>query len=178
MMQMLAAGGLPLLTDGARVADANNPRGYCEWAPIKSLSRTPEVIEAAEGKAIKVISSLLPALSSQYEYKVIFMCRPLEEIVASQDKMLERLGKEVPSVSKESVVGAFQRHLDHVRAWLAKQPNMGVLYIPYSSLLETPKEVAHSVCRFLENLLDTEAMARQVDTLLYRERVVTNSRAS
>ncbi len=34
MMQMLAAGGLPALTDGARAADADNPRGYLEFERV------------------------------------------------------------------------------------------------------------------------------------------------
>ena len=31
MMQMLNAASLPLLTDGHRGADEDNPRGYFEW---------------------------------------------------------------------------------------------------------------------------------------------------
>ena len=39
IMQMLAAGGLSVLTDGERKADADNPRGYYEWEPVKRLAR-------------------------------------------------------------------------------------------------------------------------------------------
>jgi tetratricopeptide (TPR) repeat protein len=35
LMQMLAAGGLPILTDGERAADEDNPRGYLEYAAAK-----------------------------------------------------------------------------------------------------------------------------------------------
>ena len=169
MMQMLAAGGLPLLTDGMRMPDANNPRGYCEWTPVKSLSRTPEVIKAAEGKAVKVISTLLPALSNQHEYKVIFMRRPLEEVVASQDRMLERLGKEA-AVPKESMIAIFQRHLHDVDTWLAKQPNIAVLYVAYTNVLALPEQIAPTVSDFMGRVLDIEAMSRQVEQSLYRER--------
>ena len=31
MMQMLLAGGMPVLTDGKRVADEDNPQGYWEF---------------------------------------------------------------------------------------------------------------------------------------------------
>jgi hypothetical protein len=31
MMQMLAAGGMTMLTDGQRTPDPNNPRGYYEF---------------------------------------------------------------------------------------------------------------------------------------------------
>lgn len=170
MMQMLSAGGLPLLTDELRVPDANNPRGYCEWAPIKSLAQSPEVIHAAEGKVVKVISSLLPSLPNTHQYKIIFMCRPLEEVVASQNKMLERLGKTIAPAPTESVIGAFQRHLQQTRAWLANQPNMSVLYVTHLDALHNPRQVAGAVSCFLETDLDLAAMTSQVEQSLYRER--------
>jgi hypothetical protein len=58
MMQMLAAGGLPVLTDGVRQADHDNPRGYYEWERVKTLPQDPACIGETEGKAVKVISSL------------------------------------------------------------------------------------------------------------------------
>ena len=92
MMQMLAAGGMPLLTDLERKPDIDNPRGYCEWEPIKLLPKEPNRIDEAEGKAVKVISQLLLSLPSGRNYKVIFMERPLPEVLASQDEMLKRRG--------------------------------------------------------------------------------------
>ncbi len=170
MMQMLSAGGLPLLTDGMRVPDANNPRGYCEWTPVKSLSRTPEIIGEAEGKVVKVISSLLSSLPSQHEYKIIFMRRPLEEVIASQDRMLVRLGRQVTPTTKASVIAAFERHLNDVDTWLAKKTNMAVLYLAYSDVVRAPHKAAHNVADFLRTVLDVEAMSRQVEQSLYRER--------
>ncbi len=85
MMQMLAAGGMPLLTDWERKPDADNPRGYCEWEPVKLLPKQPERIDEAEGKAVKVITQLLMSLPEGRDYRVIFMERPLPEVLASQD---------------------------------------------------------------------------------------------
>lgn len=62
MMQMLAAGGMPILTDNERKPDADNPRGYCEWEPAKLLPVQPERIDEAEGKAVKVITQLLMSI--------------------------------------------------------------------------------------------------------------------
>ena len=94
MMQMLAAGGMSLLTDLRRKPDIDNPRGYCEWEPIKLLPKDPNLIDEAEGKAVKVISQLLLSLPEGRNYKVIFMERPLPEVLASQDEMLKRRGTE------------------------------------------------------------------------------------
>jgi hypothetical protein len=60
------------------------------------LKLKPEAIEAAEGKVVKIISALLQHLPETHEYRVVFMIRPLEEVVASQNRMLERLGRDVP----------------------------------------------------------------------------------
>src|SRR5262245_31100793 len=72
MMQMLAAGGMPVLSDGERQADIDNPRGYLEWERIKQLPKDLTVIDGAEGKAVKVISQLLLSLPPTHEYRVIF----------------------------------------------------------------------------------------------------------
>jgi hypothetical protein len=85
MMQMLAAGGMPILSDGERQADVDNARGYLEWDRIKQPPQNPGCIAEAEGMAVKVISRLLRALPDGHEYRVIFMQRPLPEVLASQE---------------------------------------------------------------------------------------------
>jgi len=170
MMQMMAAGGMPVLTDGLRSADANNPRGYFELESVKSLSRNQDVMAQADGKVVKVISSLLPNLPKQFEYRVIFMCRPLEEVVSSQNRMLERLGKEVPPTSTASVIGAFEDHLKKIRSWLSQQPNFAVLYVDYPAVLKSPEEQAGRICGFLGRKLDVPAMIRQIEHSLHREK--------
>ncbi len=170
MMQMMAAGGMPVLTDGQRPADANNPRGYFELESVKSLSRNQDVMAQADGKVVKVISSLLPSLPRQFEYRVIFMCRPLEEVISSQNRMLERLGKEVPPTPTASVVAAFEEHLKKIRAWLSQQSNVAVLYVDYPAVLAAPEEQTRRICAFLGRDLDTAAMIRQIEHSLHREK--------
>lgn len=178
MMQMMAAGGMPALTDGQRSADANNPRGYYELESVKSLSRNPEVVGQAEGKVVKIISSLLPTLPKQYQYRVIFMCRPLEEVVSSQNRMLERLGKDVPSTPTGSVIAAFQEHLTKIKTWLGQQPNIAVLYVDYPAVLEAPEREADRICTFLGRQLDVAAMTRQIEQSLHREKSSSHSAGS
>ena len=92
MMQMLDAGGLPVLSDGERKADTDNPKGYLEWERIKQLPKDPSLIAEAEGKVVKVISQLILSLPVDHEYRVVFMQRPLPEVLKSQDEMLRRRG--------------------------------------------------------------------------------------
>jgi hypothetical protein len=178
MMQMIAAGGIPALTDGLRSADANNPRGYFELESIKALGRNQEVIAQAEGKVVKVISSLLPSLPKQFQYRVIFMCRPLEEVVSSQNRMLERLGRQVPSTPTASVIAAFEEHLKKIRTWLSQQSNLAVLYVDYPAVLASPREQVSRIRDFLQRDLDAAAMVRQIEHSLHRERNAAGETAS
>ncbi|MGH9537661.1 MAG: hypothetical protein ACRD3H_07045 [Terriglobales bacterium] len=170
MMQMLAAGGVPVLSDGERRADADNPRGYLEWERIKQLPKDPGCIVEAEGKAVKVISQLLLSLPAGHEYRVIFMQRPLPEVLASQDEMLRRRGTFDPGDDTSVVARAFQDHLSDVYAWLNGKHYVKVSRVQYHAVLREPRETAEAVAQFLELPLDVEAMARQVDGALYRQR--------
>jgi hypothetical protein len=170
MMQMLAAGGMPVLSDGERRADVDNPKGYLEWERIKQLPKNPGCIAEAEGKVVKVISQLLLSLPSEHQYRIIFMQRPLPEIMASQEEMLRRRGTFDPNEDRSVVARAFQDHLSDVYAWLNGKPNVTVSRVQYHRVLREPRETAQSVASFLQVPLNIEAMAKQVDESLYRQR--------
>ncbi len=170
MMQMLAAGGMSILSDGERRADADNPRGYLEWERIKQLPKDPGCIAEAEGKAVKVISQLLLSLPAGHEYCVIFMQRPLPEVMASQDEMLRRRGTFDPDDDNSVVARAFQDHLSDVYSWLNSKPYVRVSRVQYHAVLDGPKDAAEAVAKFLQVPLNVEAMTRQVDGALYRQR--------
>jgi hypothetical protein len=171
MMQMLVAGGMPPLSDGERAADTDNPRGYLEWERVKQLPTDPGCIAEAEGKVVKVISRLLLALPpSGYEYRVVFMQRPLPEVIASQDQMLRRRGTYKEGVNSAVISAAFEKHLRDVHAWLDGKPNVRALRIPYHEVLQDSKATAKKLADFVELPLDLEAMVQQVDGSLYRNR--------
>jgi hypothetical protein len=169
MMQMLAAGGMPLLTDLERKPDIDNPRGYCEWEPIKLLPKEPDRIDEAEGKAVKVISQLLLSLPRGRSYKLIFMERPLPEVLASQDEMLKRRGA-IESVDHGLLTSAFRDHMREVVAFLEQREDIPVCRMGYRKVLADPSGSAKAVRDFLGLDLNMEAMAREVDPSLYRNR--------
>src|SRR5579862_7825919 len=170
MMQMLAAGGLAVLSDGERRADIDNPRGYLEWERIKQLPKDATCIAEGEGKVVKVISQLLLALPEGHEYRVIFMQRPLPEVLASQEKMLLNRGTKDQAPDKSIMTRAFQNHLFEVNTWLNGKPHVKVLRVPYHQVMETPKAVAENLAEFLGAPLNVQAMIEQVDATLYRNR--------
>jgi sulfotransferase family protein len=170
MMQMLVAGGMAPLSDGERLADTDNPRGYLEWERIKQLPTDPGCIAEAEGKVVKVISRLLLVLPAGYEYRVIFMQRPLPEVLASQDQMLRRRGTYKEGVDPAAISAAFDKHLREVHAWLEGKSHLKVLKVQYHDVLQDPKAVAQKLTEFLSIELSQDAMIRQVDASLYRNR--------
>ena len=98
------------------------------------------------------------------------MRRPLEEVITSQNRMLERLGREVAPVPQASVIAAFTNHLQEIKKWLAQQPNMSVLYVDYPSVVQQPRVEAGRIAEFLGQELKIDAMVAQVEQSLYRER--------
>ena len=170
MMQMLVAGGMPALSDGERHPDTDNPRGYLEWERIKQLPTDPGCIAEAEGKVVKVISRLLLSLPAGHEYRVVFMQRPLPEVIASQDQMLRRRGTYKEGADPAVISAAFEKHLREVYAWLDSKTYLKTLRIPYHEVLSQPKQIGKQVADFLQIDLNVDAMNRCVDVSLYRNR--------
>jgi hypothetical protein len=170
MMQMLVAGGIPALSDGERAADVDNPRGYLEWERIKTLPKDPGCIAEGEGKVVKVISQLLLALPAGHEYRVVFMQRPLAEVLVSQDQMLKRRGTFKEGANTGAISAAFEKHLRDVYAWLDGKSYVKALRVPYHEALTLPREIAARLAEFLGMALDLDAMVQQVDGSLYRNR--------
>jgi hypothetical protein len=172
MMSALKAGGMPLLVDGIREADGNNPRGYYEYEPVKNLPKgSVDWLDAARGKAVKIISALLNYLPKGYQYRIIFMERDIEEILASQKRMLVRSGviEEKPA-SDEYLQKSYQAHLKQVKSYLAENDWLDVMYVNYNQVLQDPEGEFKWVAKFLERTVDPSAMSRVVDPDLYRER--------
>ncbi len=171
MMKMLEAGGILPLTDKIRAADEDNPKGYYEFERVKKLDKGDTAwLPDARGKSVKVISALLKYLPGDYHYKIIFMRRRIEEVLASQKQMLIRRGEPTDRVSDEELAAYFSKHLAAVERWLQLQPNIDVLYVNYNRALENPLETAQEINRFLGDTLNVQAMAAVVDPQLYRQK--------
>ncbi len=170
MMQMLAAGGLPPLTDELRAPDESNPRGYFEFDPIKRLRTDRSWIEQAKGRAIKVIHLLLQELpvDAPLQYRVIFMRRPLEEVIASQRAMLERQGKK--AADDALLRRIFPAQLQQAEQWLAASSAFQVLSLDHGALFTNPQPVVEELNAFLGGELEVAAMLRVIDPALHRQR--------
>ncbi|MEO5717832.1 MAG: alkaline phosphatase family protein [Chthoniobacterales bacterium] len=175
MMQLLEAGGMPVMTDGQRVSDVDNPRGYFEWEAIKQIGKKPELLDddAVAGRAIKCISMLLPQMPAQHHYKVIFMTRPIAEVVASQTAMTTRLGTKGAPLELEQLERGLRSHREEMRQWGASAAHCDWLEIDYPALVREPTPAIARLVEFLgaERLPNDEAMSAVIDPSLHRRKV-------
>ncbi len=175
MVRMLAAGGLPILTDGIRSPDDDNPHGYFEWEKVKSLKQDSTWVADAVGKGVKVIYHWIYDLPLAYRYRAIFLRRELNEVLASQAAMLRRRGKGAADADDATMKRLFEDDLREINTWLAGQTSFSVLDVDYAAVLASPLDQAARVAAFLGGNLDIEAMAGTVDPALYRRRRPTES---
>lgn len=148
MMQILRAGGIPVMTDGKRAADDDNPEGYWEWEEIKMLPKNPQLLAKAKGHAVKVISALLPALSAKHRYKIIYMVRPAGQVIDSQCAMLARQGKQ-PRAERQHLIETQERHSRQIREVLRKSDRVELLEVDYPTLVAEPEKEIARVAEFL-----------------------------
>ena len=170
MMQMLARGGLRLLTDGVRAADPDNPRGYYEFEAVKRTKRDRAWLDTAVGGGVKMVHVLLYDLPTDRHYQVILMRREIGEILRSQARMLARTGKAGAALAPERLAQAFQRQMQQVVDYLDHQPCFDVLEVHYDAVVLDPRTQAEAINGFLGNRLDAAAMAAAVEPALYRQR--------
>ncbi|WP_052467114.1 alkaline phosphatase family protein [Psychroserpens damuponensis] len=167
MMQMLNKGGVEVLTDANRKADASNPKGYFEYDPVMSIHKDNKWLDLAQNKSVKVVAPLLKFLDPKYRYKVIFMSRDLNEIVKSQQKMI---GKD-PETLPTRLFETYKKHLHQVDVWKDKEPSVELIYVDYKDVINDSKTVVDKVTSFVGVDMNKDEMLKCVDKSLYRNKL-------
>lgn len=169
MMHMLSEGGLPILTDGVREADADNPHGYFEYEPVKSLKTNSDWVSNARGKAVKVVSPLLRHLPQGFKYRVIYLRRAIREILASQACMIARRREDKGADDAELEL-MYRRHLREVESHLLDDDAFRPLFVEHRRLIDYPEPEAAKIADHLGRGLDVAKMCAAVDASLYRSK--------
>jgi hypothetical protein len=195
MMQLLEAAGLPAFTDGRRAADASNEKGYYEHDQVAALLTSPDKswLAGARGHSLKVVAPLLAALPLQIQkskinhpqpvlrspsgevgstisslhYRILFMEREMEEILASQDSMLARLGK--PTHPGADIAKAYRQQVRHAKSWLTGR-GIPAMSVSYADLVHRPDEALPPLAAFLGVPEKLAAMRAVIDPTLHRAR--------
>ena len=171
-MQMLAAGGMAILTDGLREPDEDNPRGYLEFEPVKNLLKDSSWLREGKGKAVKIVAPLLAALPPGLPCRVILIERDIDEVLDSQQRMLEHRGTAPPETPQRRKLlrDEYLRTIARVRTLLEQRPLTRLLPVEHRLAIADPAGMAEKVNRFLGGGLDVARMAAAVDQKLHRNR--------
>ena len=165
-MQMIEAGGVPILADGVRCADEDNPRGYYELEAVKGIARDASFLAEAPGRAVKIVTPLLTSLPPEFAYRVILVERDLGEVMASQRAMMTRRG--TGDGADDGAMSALVR----AQSWLDAAEEVETLHVAHRALVTAPSDAARGIAAFVgvEDVERIEAMAAIVDANLYRQR--------
>jgi predicted AlkP superfamily phosphohydrolase/phosphomutase/tetratricopeptide (TPR) repeat protein len=173
LMQMLAAGGMQVLSDGLREPDADNPRGYLEYEPVRNLLKDSKWLFEERGKVIKIVAPLLSALPPGLACRVILSERDIEEVLDSQERMLVRRNQALAATTPERrrmLKNEYVRTLGRVKAMLARRPDTQLMVLEHREVICDPRASADRVNKFLGGKLDAGKMAAAIDPALHRNR--------
>ena len=178
MMQMLVAGGISPLTDGNREADDSNPKGYFEYDKATQLGSDSAWIGEGKGKVVKIVAQLLAKLPTEISghpvpYRIVFMERDLEEVVASQRTMLDLQGRQGAELEQADLAAVFKDQLQKVHG-LIEDRKIPCLVIRHADAIRDANSVADNLSKFFDGALDVAAMAAVVDPALHREKAPAN----
>ena len=170
MMQMLAAGGLDVVSDAVREANDSNPKGYHEDERVKGLKSNADKswLNDCRGQAIKIVMPIISGVPPELPQKIIFMERPAEEVVRSQRAMLKRDGKVGSTTEDDRMSAIYADYLKDFNKSASQNDNIEVLPVRYHEVLKDPEAVAREVAAFAMQQADIKAMVKAVDPKLYR----------
>ena len=120
----------------------------------------------ARGKAVKIVAPLLPYLPPAEQYRLIFKHRALDEVVASQRTMLQRLGRSGGHLNDTDLACAFTSQLVRIQNWLERRPEIPVLAVGYADATTVPSGTAVRLARFLSQPFDVFAAGAAIDASL------------
>lgn len=164
-MAMLEAGGATLLKDeGQRF----------EWSRAQELPRDPHVLDAARGKILYLPSALLAFLPRIHHYRVIFVDRPLGELVVSQRQLTGAGDTEGGGLDAYEQARLQLKHRDGCLNMLRTAPNIDLLRVEFRSLIEEPVLEVTRIREFVGDdlLSDANAMVEAISPALHHVKLM------
>ncbi|WP_411846275.1 alkaline phosphatase family protein [Roseibacillus persicicus] len=189
MMQVLEFAGIEPFSDKVRTPDESNQRGYYEHLKILELDkRTPKAwLLDARGKSIKVVAPLIPMLPSQVKnssgnlvtlhYRILFMERPIEDIIESQSKMIARLASGPQVQDQKKLAQNLRAYENRARKWCQRSGIPAVGLSLYDFVDGSPEELA-KFSALLQRSISAPDLKKVVDQrlLTMREQSATEEK--
>ena len=165
MMQLFDCSQFPVLSDGKREKDISNPEGYYELEAVKGIVKSNAFLADAQGKVVKIVAPLPMYLDTSYQYKVVFMRRDMDEILRSQEIMLQK--EQVSEREKFRTIYDF--HLKQTYRFF-NENDIPFLDVDYKSLVVSPEEVLPELISFVNITTPIQQLMEVVKPDLYRNR--------
>ncbi len=165
MMQLINKANIPILSDGKRERDISNPEGYYELEAVKGIVTDNKFLKDAVGKAVKIVAPLPLYLDLTLKYKVVFMRREMDEILRSQEKMLQK--DQVSEREKFRTIYDF--HLKKTYRFF-KENEISYIDMNYNELLNDPEPQIKSLIDFINIDADINGLCEVIRPDLYRNR--------
>jgi len=163
LMQLLAAGGIPIVEDGQRPPDRHNPRGYQETASVLDLKNDPAWLQHHTGQAVKILFPQLLYLPGKLRSAILWIERDHAEVHLSQQRMVG--GATNPDPAALEVIAQCSHELGR---WLDASPHRWIR-IRHHDLMTNPQAIARRIRTFLGLPLNPDIAARAIDPALHRE---------
>jgi hypothetical protein len=168
MMQVLQAGGVPIVYDNMRQPDVNNPKGYYELEGGKVINRLIDgsfTFEKYKGKFIKITAYGLLQLPPG-NYKIIYMERNIEEVLDSMEKMAKIIDE-----NRQNTKESFMKLNDKVKNEIQQRPDIKVLVVDFNDMLMHPSKQVTRIHNFIDLFhIDKKKMVDAIDNSLYRQK--------
>jgi hypothetical protein len=109
-------------------------------------------------------------LPGRHRYEAIFMDRPVEEVAASQWKMIENREAAHPGASREKMEEMLRDHRERILHGLKHAKYFSLLVVDYPALVRAPEEWLERIREFVGAPLDLDAMRGAIRPDLHRNR--------
>ena len=165
MMQIIEKSEMPVFSDGKREKDINNPEGYFELEAVKGIVKDNSFLDLAVGKALKIVAPLPIFLNKNHKYRVIFMRRNMDEILRSQEVMLQ---KDQLS-EREKFRGIYEQHLSKTYRFF-EDNSIPFIDVNYNELIFNTEPEIQKIVDFCLIKTTSNLLIEVVRPELYRNR--------
>ena len=166
MMQLLNKSSLDILSDGIRQKDISNPEGYYELEAVKGIVRDNSFLKDAAGKVVKIVAPLPIYLDKSLDYRIVFMRRDIEEVLKSQEKMLNK----DQTSEREKFRTIYEIHLKKTYHFFESH-SIPYIDIQYKQLLNNSEQELAKLIEFLNLSTPIEDLLSVIKVDLYRNKV-------
>ena len=173
MMKVLIEGGIEGYYEDKK--NKFNPNGFYESAELSKIKDIDSKnIDFLCGKVIKMLPWFFEYLYEDYDYKIIFMRREIEEIIMSQ-KLMYFEKDSIRNLSRKYMKMKLEKDIDNYINILENKRNVSLLFVNYNDLMNNSEIEIKKIINFIPEInFNINKMLSVPDKDLYRNRLLEN----